>query len=133
MKRRAIAPCTPEAVTRLCDDQGFSVSERQAQQLAEYLELLMKWNRVMNLVGANSWETCLESLVSDSLHLARYLENQTDMAQRCAANYGRMMPKYGISERARDCRAYLCVCSGNEASTGWWKREKNALFSSPPY
>ncbi len=88
MKRRAIAPCTPEAVTRLCDDQGFSVSERQAQQLAEYLELLMKWNRVMNLVGANSWETCLESLVSDSLHLARYLENQTDMAQRCAANYG---------------------------------------------
>ena len=86
MKRRAIAPCTPEAVMRLCADQGFSVSERQAQQLAEYLELLMKWNRVMNLVGANSWETCLESLVSDSLHLTRYLENQTGMAQCCCAN-----------------------------------------------
>lgn len=85
MKRRVVTPCTPEAVMRLCKGQGFSVSERQAQQLAEYLELLMKWNRVMNLIGVHSWEKCLESLISDSLHLARYLESQTGAAQCCLA------------------------------------------------
>lgn len=76
MRTHAALPCTPETVSRLCGDLGFGVSEGQARQLAGYLELLMKWNRVMNLVGARSWRACLESLVSDSLHLARYLESR---------------------------------------------------------
>ncbi len=74
MKHRATFLCTPEAVSYLCGRFGFGISDVQAILLAEYLELLMKWNRVMNLVGTRSWEACLESLISDSLHLARYLE-----------------------------------------------------------
>lgn len=43
-------------------------------QLIQYLDKLMKWNRMMNLVGARTWQDALKRLVVDSFHLAFFLE-----------------------------------------------------------
>lgn len=63
-------------LTRLCAEAGFgpdSVPEAAQKSLAGYLELLMKWNRVMNLVGTHTWQATFRTLIVDSLHLARFL------------------------------------------------------------
>lgn len=54
---------------------GFSLTEQAASGLAAYLGLLMKWNKVMNLVGTSSWTDTLDSLVVDSFHLAAFLRD----------------------------------------------------------
>ena len=65
---------TPEAVRELCANLGFSLSEEQCAAISGYLNLLVKWNRVMNLVGRSGWRDVLETLVSDSFHLAPLLQ-----------------------------------------------------------
>lgn len=82
----SLSPCTAEAVLHRCQIIGFNLAEKEAGQLAEYLGLLMKWNKVMNLVGADSWESCLEKLVSDSLHLAQYMARQKDILFKSLSN-----------------------------------------------
>ncbi len=52
---------------------GCPVSESQAQQLAIYLALLSKYNKRMNLVGPGRWTTIFNTLVVDSLYLAKFL------------------------------------------------------------
>lgn len=52
---------------------GFSLPEEAMRPLAGYLELLMQWNRVMNLVGTRTAEETFATLVVDSLHLADFL------------------------------------------------------------
>lgn len=42
--------------------------------LAAYLEVLMQWNGVMNLVGARTWQDAFCTLIVDSFHLASFLE-----------------------------------------------------------
>ncbi|MCA1985497.1 MAG: class I SAM-dependent methyltransferase [Desulfovibrio sp.] len=39
-----------------------------------YLELLLSWNRRMNLVGSGDWRTVLLDLILDSFHLAAFLQ-----------------------------------------------------------
>lgn len=53
---------------------GFTLSEETLRPLAAYLELLMQWNRVMNLVGTRTAEETFTTLVIDSLHLATFLD-----------------------------------------------------------
>ncbi|WP_035065467.1 16S rRNA (guanine(527)-N(7))-methyltransferase RsmG [Nitratidesulfovibrio termitidis] len=63
-------------LSRLCAEAGFGpgdVPETALAALAGYLELLMKWNRVMNLVGTHTWQATFRTLIVDSLHLARFL------------------------------------------------------------
>ncbi len=64
-------------LARLCAEAGFAPDEtpEAAQALAGYLELLMKWNRVMNLVGTRTWQATFRTLIVDSLHLARFLRS----------------------------------------------------------
>ncbi|MEG6506644.1 16S rRNA (guanine(527)-N(7))-methyltransferase RsmG [Nitratidesulfovibrio sp. 1201_IL3209] len=65
-------------LARLCAEAGFAPDETpEAAQavLAGYLELLMKWNRVMNLVGTRTWQATFRTLIVDSLHLARFLRS----------------------------------------------------------
>lgn len=67
---------SPKELTRLCAEAGFGpdeVPQAALAALAGYLELLMKWNRVMNLVGTRTWQATFRTLVVDSLHLARFL------------------------------------------------------------
>lgn len=66
----AKTPCTPDAVAALCAGIGFAFTPEQHGKLAAYLNLLEKWNRVMNLVGRASWQDILTHLVADSFHLA---------------------------------------------------------------
>ncbi|SBV92697.1 Ribosomal RNA small subunit methyltransferase G [uncultured delta proteobacterium] len=52
---------------------GFSLPDAALAGLGTYLAQLMKWNKVMNLVGTTSWEKTLDTLVIDSFHLAGFL------------------------------------------------------------
>lgn len=62
------------SVQDICKKSGFSLSLPEANSLTDYLEILQKWNKAMNLVGKTKWQDILQSLVMDSLHLARFLE-----------------------------------------------------------
>ena len=78
--------CKPESVRKACEALGFAFSGaapggpdvRSASDvsvaLSSYLALLVKWNRVMNLVGPPDWESILSSLVIDSLYLADFIQ-----------------------------------------------------------
>lgn len=65
--------CSPAIIGKLCADAGFTLTAEQSSQLAAYLDLLMRWNRMMNLVGARHWRDALEDLILDSFHLAAFL------------------------------------------------------------
>ncbi|MDR0338713.1 MAG: class I SAM-dependent methyltransferase [Desulfovibrio sp.] len=73
-RARPADECTAEAVGLAAVGLGFRLPDSCAAGLAAYLVLLMKWNRVMNLVGPGDWRTVFETLIIDSLHLARFLE-----------------------------------------------------------
>lgn len=64
---------SPNDVARLAASLGRDLDEREADLLAEYLGTLAKWNRSMNLVGADRWQEALTNLVADSWHLADFL------------------------------------------------------------
>lgn len=72
---RGSRPCTPELVAELCRKAGFDLSGRQVEHLVIYLDLLMQWNRKINLVGFKNWEDTLATLVLDSFYLARFLSD----------------------------------------------------------
>ncbi|WP_320171629.1 16S rRNA (guanine(527)-N(7))-methyltransferase RsmG [Maridesulfovibrio sp.] len=55
-------------------DERFMEAEGQATALADYLNLLIKWNKSMNLVGPSGWEEIFHSLITDSLYLADFLK-----------------------------------------------------------
>jgi len=52
---------------------GFDLTKAQAGQLSQYLTLLLKWSRAMNLVGRATWPEVFRDLTADSLHLAAFL------------------------------------------------------------
>ncbi len=65
--------CSPQVLGTLCAAAGFPLTKEQSSQLAVYLDLLMRWNRMMNLVGARHWRDALDDLILDSFHLAAFL------------------------------------------------------------
>lgn len=62
------------ALARCARDAGVSVPDAALPGLAEYLRLLCRWNRAMNLVGAHHWRDAMTRLVADSFHLAAFLD-----------------------------------------------------------
>jgi 16S rRNA (guanine527-N7)-methyltransferase len=68
--------CTASLAARRCLRAGFPLAGETAALLSDYLNLLMRWNRRMNLVGAARWEDALDNLVMDSFWLARFLEQE---------------------------------------------------------
>lgn len=64
-----------DELAQLCATVGTCLSPRGLEQLAVYLELLMQWNKVMNLVGTHTWQSALLRLVADSFFLAKFLDN----------------------------------------------------------
>ncbi|MGE4298396.1 MAG: 16S rRNA (guanine(527)-N(7))-methyltransferase RsmG [Desulfovibrionaceae bacterium] len=71
----AAVPPTGQAVADACRRMtgAAPVTGTQAEALAAYLGLLVKWNKAMNLVGPGDWRTMLDDLVADSLHLVTFL------------------------------------------------------------
>jgi len=53
---------------------GCIPDDAALRSLGVYLELLMHWNRAMNLVGARTWQDAARTLVVDSLRFAPFLE-----------------------------------------------------------
>ena len=47
------------ALARLAEDAGVELPKAAVEPLAVYLELLTRWNRVMNLVGPHAWRIFL--------------------------------------------------------------------------
>lgn len=66
----SVPPCTPGALQEAAGALGFSPAREELENLAAYLRLLEKWNRVMNLVGPKTWRDIFDTLIVDSLHLA---------------------------------------------------------------
>lgn len=64
---------TQAALREKLEHSKFSTSDKELENLFIYLELLQKWNKVMNLVGPYSWEKMLDELILDSFHLATFL------------------------------------------------------------
>ena len=54
--------------------EGFHLDGEPLAALAGYLDLLLRWNKAMNLVGTRTWQDTVSRLIVDSLHLGRFLE-----------------------------------------------------------
>ena len=66
-------PLSAGMVERRMAEFGFVFPVAVAEGICIYLELLEKWNAVMNLVGFSHWEDILEKLICDSFHLESFL------------------------------------------------------------
>ncbi|WP_052507350.1 16S rRNA (guanine(527)-N(7))-methyltransferase RsmG [Desulfonatronovibrio magnus] len=60
---------------------GFNLNQNQIQSLFSYLDLLMQWNKVMNLVGPYEWGRVLEELVLDSFFLWKFIDENYQIAE----------------------------------------------------
>ncbi|MBO4300237.1 MAG: class I SAM-dependent methyltransferase [Desulfovibrio sp.] len=54
---------------------GVCASASALNQLTVYLDMLCRWNAVMNLVGPRRWQDILTDLVVDSFFLAEFMED----------------------------------------------------------
>lgn len=68
----SVAPA-PEALAACARQAGLPVPDQALRPLALYLTELIRWNSVMNLVGARDWREALVNLAGDSFHLAAFL------------------------------------------------------------
>jgi len=58
-----------------------SVTTEQAEQLACYLNCLLRWNKRINLVSGSDWETVLTKLILDSFFLAELLDSLAPVSE----------------------------------------------------
>ena len=58
----------------MLDKAGVPCPEDALPSLLEYVNMLMRWNARMNLVGARTWEEAVEDLIADCLRLKEFLE-----------------------------------------------------------
>ncbi|MDP1929853.1 MAG: 16S rRNA (guanine(527)-N(7))-methyltransferase RsmG [Gammaproteobacteria bacterium] len=72
MENRTIA----EQLQRGLDELGLALSDRQKEQLLDYLELLRKWNKAFNLSGVKDPSAMLSRHLLDSLTLVPYMKGQ---------------------------------------------------------
>lgn len=75
MFRRSAVSIPVPLLEERCRALDCAVPVAALPPLAAYLETLMRWNAVMNLVGAHTWQDALRVLVADSFHLAFFLES----------------------------------------------------------
>lgn len=62
-----------EDVACACRQAALPVPSTIFAPLTDYLTLLARWNKTMNLVGARHWREALLRLVADSFYLAAFL------------------------------------------------------------
>lgn len=56
-----------------CEDFGISLKEQQKKQFIAYYELLVEWNKVMNLTGITEFQEVLVKHFADSLSIVKAL------------------------------------------------------------
>lgn len=100
---------------------GFDLTVATKDILIGYLEMLMHWNKAMNLVGTHTWQTTLSSLLVDSFYLADFISENIKEPEPICWDLGAGAGLPGIALRAVWPKGqYIMV----EA------REKRALFLS---
>ncbi|MBQ7617273.1 MAG: class I SAM-dependent methyltransferase [Desulfovibrio sp.] len=70
----SLATLCQELSTELAK-HGFSLSAKLAFALATYLQLLLKWNQVINLCGAKEANQVISKLIPDSFYLRDFLQS----------------------------------------------------------
>ncbi|HUU13155.1 MAG TPA: 16S rRNA (guanine(527)-N(7))-methyltransferase RsmG [Terriglobia bacterium] len=65
---------TEDQVARLLAPFGLQLTSRQLGLLVTYLELLIRWNRRINLTSVRDPEECVTRHFGESLYLARWVE-----------------------------------------------------------
>ncbi len=60
-------------VRRLLEPFGIDLSADQTSQLVAYLELLLRWNKKINLTGIRDGESCVSRHFGESLYLGRWV------------------------------------------------------------
>jgi 16S rRNA (guanine527-N7)-methyltransferase len=63
-------------VRRLLEPFGLSLRSEQIGQVIAYLELLLRWNKKINLTGIRDGESCVRRHFGESLYLGRWVELQ---------------------------------------------------------
>lgn len=64
---------SPKKIIALAAKLDRALTEDQALGVGRYLNLLLNWNKRVNLVGPGDWRTILTDLVADSWELADFL------------------------------------------------------------
>ena len=62
-----------EILTKGCQAFGISVTERQTEQFLAYYDLLIEWNKVMNLTAITEFEEVMSKHFVDSCALGKQL------------------------------------------------------------
>lgn len=75
-------PPTPELVRDAAARLGRALTPAQAEGLAIYLDDLLRWGRLTNLVGPKDWPTILADLAADAWRLADLLAT-LDLSEDC--------------------------------------------------
>ncbi len=109
------------ALARLAEDAGVELPKAAVEPLAVYLELLTRWNRVMNLVGPHAWRDIFTRLVVDSLHLGPFLRRLPLPAAPLTWDLGAGAGLPGLP----------CGWSGLTGGIIWWKCAKSAPYFFP--
>ncbi len=65
---------TEDAIARLLVPFGLQLTSHQLGLLVTYLELLLRWNRRINLTSVRDPEECITRHFGESLYLARWVE-----------------------------------------------------------
>ncbi|MCR4666460.1 MAG: 16S rRNA (guanine(527)-N(7))-methyltransferase RsmG [Desulfovibrio sp.] len=79
---------TEAVLSRILGEEGFGPDEPVIKKLASHLDLLLKWNRAMNLTGLKSLEEIVRDLVLDSFHLAAFLKTLPLPQNPCTYDLG---------------------------------------------
>ncbi|MBT8763847.1 16S rRNA (guanine(527)-N(7))-methyltransferase RsmG [Desulfohalobiaceae bacterium Ax17] len=62
-----------QELSKELDRAGFGLDAEQIKKLYSFLSLLIKWNKVINLVGPKDWVEIFRTLIVDSLYLKDFL------------------------------------------------------------
>jgi 16S rRNA (guanine527-N7)-methyltransferase len=71
-----VSVLTPECISQEASILGFILSQKQAESLAFFGRLLIKWNRVYNLTSISSEEDVLRLHILDSLSFVAAVKNK---------------------------------------------------------
>lgn len=73
-----------DEMRKFCQQLKIKISDDNLLQLKIYLELLIKWNKVINLVGIRKWREIFKQLMMDSFYLCNYIKDEQQNSHICA-------------------------------------------------
>lgn len=68
-----------EILERGCQTLGIILSGRQKDQFMQYYELLIEWNKVMNLTGITEFDEVMQKHFLDSLSIVKAIKEKKNM------------------------------------------------------